>query len=107
MLTLLSTLATASGTLAAFLPALQIREMRALRSSRGVSVPFVCGIMANLAIWTAYGATLHQPVMVFTCGVSFLTNGAMLLVVVGLRRRHERGRELDAPGLSGAVGSLR
>ena len=90
MFTLIATLATVSGTLSAFLPTFQIRQMLAQRSSRGVSVPFVCGIIANLVIWAAYGAALHKPVMFGTCGASLLTNAVMLLVALRMRRPQRR-----------------
>ena len=93
MLTLIATIATVSGTVAAFLPALQIREMWTRGSSRGISVPFLCGIMANLAIWTAYSVALRRPNMVFTSAASLGMNAVMLVFVLGLRRR--RGRETD------------
>jgi uncharacterized protein with PQ loop repeat len=90
MQTLIATIATVSGTVSAFLPALQIREMWTRGTSRGISVPFLCGVLANLAIWTAYSVALHRPNMVFTSAASLFMNALMLTVVLGLRRRRVR-----------------
>jgi Na+/proline symporter len=87
MLPSIAMLATVSGMLSAFLPAIQIRDMWQRRNSGGLAVPFLLGIIVNLGIWTAYSASMHKQNMVYTNGAALGMNAAMLIVVLLLRRR--------------------
>ena len=56
--TLLAVLASTWGIAMALSPTLQIRHMIALRSSAGISIPYLGVLVIGFALWFAYGIAL-------------------------------------------------
>lgn len=59
--------------------------MLAVRSAKGVALGFLAILIANFAIWTAYGLTKHTAVIVIPNVVGLATTGAALATGVALR----------------------
>jgi uncharacterized protein with PQ loop repeat len=87
MLTLLATVATVSGLLAAFLPAIQIATMWRARSSVGISIPFLAGGLANNAVWTVYAVALRSVPLIAPNVLALFMNVTMVFVAVRYRPR--------------------
>ena len=58
--TLLAIIASSWGIAMALSPTLQIRHMIALRSSAGISIPYLGVLVIGFALWFAYGVALHN-----------------------------------------------
>ena len=99
--TVLSAVATASGTVSGLLPLLQIARMTRTRSAAGVSLGFLAGGVANGTAWGAYGIALRNPAVIFSNSLWVLTGSAMLAVAAAYRRREsaaEPGAVAPPPG---------
>ena len=58
--TLLAIIASSWGIAMALSPTLQIRHMIAMRSSGGISIPYLAVLVVGFALWFAYGIALQQ-----------------------------------------------
>ena len=82
MTDVLATVAATWGVAMAVSPILQIRAIRALRSSRGVSVAYQQVLLVGFILWLAYGIALHNIAIIIpnvvAAVVSVLTIGVSL-----------------------------
>ena len=85
--TALAVVASTWGVVMAVAPVLQIRRMRASRSSRDVSLGFLLVYLVGFACWLAYGLSLGDVALIVPNVVSLLVGAATLGVALSLRPR--------------------
>lgn len=83
--TILAVAATTWGIVMGISPALQIRRMLHLRSSRDVSVGYFGVLIPGFLLWLSYGATIGNAALVVANAVALFV--ALITVVVALRLR--------------------
>jgi MtN3 and saliva related transmembrane protein len=83
--TMLGVMAAGWGVVMALSPAMQIRRMVHLRSSRDVSIGYLSIIVIGFSIWVAYGVTIRNvPLIVSNC-VAFVVGSATIVVALHFR----------------------
>jgi uncharacterized protein with PQ loop repeat len=90
MLNVIAAAATISGLLAGLLPTVQIRKILRLRSSRGISLPYLGGVLANNLVWMAYGIAFPRVSLILPNALTVLMNGTMLAIAIRFRPRGEQ-----------------
>ena len=85
MTTLLAAAAATWGVAMALAPLLQIRTMRAHRSSRGVSVGYLRVLLVGFVLWRAYGLSLHNAALIVSNVVATVV--CVATIAVALRYR--------------------
>lgn len=68
-------------------PALQLRRMLRLKSSRDISLGFFAVAALGQLTWVAYGAALHNLAVMASNGSGMLINAAVFATAVTLRTR--------------------
>jgi hypothetical protein len=86
MTTLLAAAAATWGVAMALAPLLQIRTMRAHRSSRGVSVGYPRVLLVGFVLWLAYGLSLHNAALIVSNVVAAVVCVATIAVALRYRR---------------------
>ena len=69
--TLLAVIASSWGIAMALSPTLQIRHMIALRSSAGISIPYLGVLVIGFVLWFAYGIALHNWALIIPNTIAF------------------------------------
>jgi len=92
--TMLAIAASSWGIAMALAPTLQIRHMVALRSSAGISIPYLAVLVLGFALWFAYGIALHNWALIIPNTIAFLVGTTTIAVA-----RHYR-RPVDQPSPS-------
>jgi uncharacterized protein with PQ loop repeat len=84
----LAVVATVYGLLMAASPLLQIRRMRATRSSADFSVGYMSILCVGFVLWATYGIAISNPALVIsnTGAVSF----GLAAIAIALRLRRQR-----------------
>jgi MtN3 and saliva related transmembrane protein len=73
------------GVAMAVSPLLQIRAIRAHRSSRGVSVAYQQVLLVGFLLWISYGVALHDPAIIIPNVVATVVSAATIAVSVHYR----------------------
>jgi uncharacterized protein with PQ loop repeat len=68
------------GVVMAISPILQIRAIRAHRSSKGVSVGYQYVLLAGFILWLSYGIALHNPAIIIPNAVAVVVSVITILV---------------------------
>jgi uncharacterized protein with PQ loop repeat len=82
----LAVVAATWGVAMAVSPLLQIRAIRAHRSSKGVSVAYQQVLLVGFLLWIAYGVALGNPALIVPNTVAAVVSAAT--IVVSLRYRN-------------------
>jgi len=77
---ILATVAATWGVAMAVSPVLQIRAIRAHRSSRGVSVGYQQVLLVGFILWLSYGIALHNIAIIIPNVVAAFASVATILV---------------------------
>ena len=85
MIDYLAAIAATWGVAMALSPLLQIRTMRAHRSSKGVSVGSLQVLLVGFILWLSYGIALHNPAIIVPNVVAAVT--CVGTIVVSLHYR--------------------
>lgn len=85
MADVLAVAATTWGVLMGVSPLLQIRRMRATRSSADLSLGYLAILIVGFGLWLSYGVSIGNPALVISNTAS-LTFG-LLTVVIAVRLR--------------------
>ena len=80
MTAILATVAATWGVAMAVSPVLQIRAIRAHRSSRGVSVGYQQVLLVGFILWLSYGIALHNIAIIIPNIVAAIVSVATILV---------------------------
>ena len=78
--TMLAIVASSWGIAMALAPTLQIRHMIALRSSSGISIPYLAVLVFGFALWFAYGVALHNWALIVPNTVAFVVGTTTIAV---------------------------
>jgi MtN3 and saliva related transmembrane protein len=84
--TLLAVAASSWGIAMALAPTLQIRHMVAIRSSAGISIPYLAVLVLGFVLWFAYGIALHNWALIVPNTIAFLVGSTTILVARHYRR---------------------
>jgi MtN3 and saliva related transmembrane protein len=84
--TLLAIVASSWGIAMALAPTLQIRHMVAIRSSAGISIPYLAVLVFGFALWFAYGVALHNWALILPNTVAFVVGATTIAVARHFRR---------------------
>ena len=99
MTTALAAIAATWGVAMALAPLLQIRTMRAHRSSAGVSVGYLRVLLVGFVLWLAYGISIANVALIVSNVVATVV--CTVTIVVALRYRPAnaslRGRARTSP----------
>lgn len=87
--TALAVLASIWGVAMALSPTLQIRHMIALRSSAGISIPYLSVLVIGFVLWFAYGIALRNLALILPNAIAFLVGATTIAVA----RHYRRGGE--------------
>ena len=87
MLTFIAAAATTSGLVASLLPAIQIAKMRRLRSSAGISLPYLVGGLANNIVWVVYACAMGSVPLMASTVSGLAMNVTIVSVAVVYRPR--------------------
>ena len=90
--TLLAIIASSWGIAMALSPTLQIRHMIALRSSAGISIPYLGVLVFGFALWFAYGVALHNWALIIPNTIAFIVGSTTIAVARHYRRRSPTAR---------------
>ncbi len=85
MTTALAVAASTWGVVMAVSPALQIRRILRLRSSRDVSVSAMLVLVVGFVLWIAYGVSLGNPALIVPNAVALCVG--LLTINIALRYR--------------------
>ena len=85
MTAVLATVAATWGVAMAVSPLLQIRAIRAHRSSRGVSVAYQQVLLVGFILWLSYGIALDNIAIIIPNIVAAIVSVATILVSVHYR----------------------
>lgn len=85
MIDYLAAAAATWGVAMALSPLLQIRTMRAHRSSKGVSVGSLQVLLIGFVLWLSYGVALQNPAIIVPNIVAAVTCVATILVSLHYR----------------------
>lgn len=100
---ILAVAATTAGVLMAIAPFLQIRRILRTRSSRDVSLLYLCALDAGFVVWVSYGWSIGNPALIISNTAS-LTFMSMTILVAVAFRRGRGGEEVPArepvPGIA-------
>ena len=80
MSTILAAVAASWGCVMAVSPILQIRKMRAHRSSKDVSIAYMAVLLIGFFLWLAYGLSLHNLAIIVPNTVSIVVASMTILV---------------------------
>ena len=78
--TLLAVLASFWGILMALAPTLQIRHMISIRSSSGISIPYLSVLVVGFALWFAYGIALQNLALIIPNTLAFIVGTTTIVV---------------------------
>ena len=78
--TLLAVIATSWGILMALAPTLQIRHMIAIRSSAGISIPYLGVLVIGFALWLAYGIAIENLALIIANTIAFIVGATTVAV---------------------------
>jgi MtN3 and saliva related transmembrane protein len=84
--TLLAIAASTWGIAMALAPTLQIRHMIALRSSSGISIPYLAVLVLGFALWFAYGVALQNLAIIIPNTIAFVVGTTTIAVARHYRR---------------------
>ena len=99
--TVLAVLASIWGIAMALSPTLQIRHMIAIRSSAGISIPYLVVLVIGFVLWFAYGIALQNVAIIIPNTIAFVV-GATTIAVARHYRRRNREPSLEA-GVTGEL----
>ena len=85
MTDVLAAAAATWGVAMAVSPILQIRAIRAHRSSKGVSVGYQQVLLVGFLLWLSYGIALGNPAIIVPNTVATLVCAATILVAIRYR----------------------
>lgn len=85
MTDVLAAAAATWGVAMAVSPLLQIRAIRAHRSSKGVSVGYQQVLLVGFLLWLSYGIALHNPAIIVPNVVAAVVAVATIAVVLRYR----------------------
>jgi MtN3 and saliva related transmembrane protein len=88
--TVLAIAASSWGIAMALAPTLQIRHMIAIRSSAGISIPYLAVLVVGFALWFAYGVALGNWALIVPNTVAFAVGGTTIAVARHYRRASRR-----------------
>jgi uncharacterized protein with PQ loop repeat len=83
---LLAVAATSWGVLMAASPLLQIRRMRATRSSADFSIGYISVLIVGFVLWLSYGISIGNPALIISNSAALCFGLLTILVAVRLRR---------------------
>jgi MtN3 and saliva related transmembrane protein len=78
--TLLAIIATTWGIAMALAPTLQIRHMVAIRSSSGISIPYLGVLVIGFALWLAYGIAIENLALIIANSIAFIVGATTIAV---------------------------
>ncbi len=78
--TLLAIIATTWGIAMALAPTLQIRHMVAIRSSAGISIPYLGVLVIGFALWLAYGISIGNLALIIANAIAFIVGATTIAV---------------------------
>ncbi len=78
--TLLAIIATTWGIAMALAPTLQIRHMVAIRSSAGISIPYLAVLVIGFALWLAYGISIGNLALIIANAIAFIVGATTIAV---------------------------
>ena len=78
--TLLAILASTWGIAMALSPTLQIRHMIAIRSSAGISIPYLGVLVVGFVLWFAYGIALRNLALIIPNTIAFVVGTTSIIV---------------------------
>ena len=78
--TVLAVIATTWGILMALAPTLQIRHMVAIRSSSGISIPYLGVLVIGFALWLAYGIAIENLALIIANTIAFVVGATTIAV---------------------------
>jgi uncharacterized protein with PQ loop repeat len=81
----LAVVAATWGVAMALSPLLQIRAIRAHRSSKGVSVGYQQVLLVGFILWLSYGVALHNPAIIVPNVVATVVCGATIAIALRYR----------------------
>jgi uncharacterized protein with PQ loop repeat len=84
--TFLAVAASTWGIAMALAPTLQIRHMIALRSSSGISIPYLAVLVFGFALWFAYGVALRNWALIVPNTVAFAVGATTIAIARHYRR---------------------
>jgi MtN3 and saliva related transmembrane protein len=84
--TLLAITASSWGIAMALAPTLQIRHMIAIRSSAGISIPYLGVLVLGFVLWFAYGVALGNWALIIPNTVAFAVGTTTIAVARHYRR---------------------
>jgi MtN3 and saliva related transmembrane protein len=76
--TLLAIIASCWGIAMALSPVLQIRHMIAIRSSSGISIPYLGVLVVGFALWFAYGVALGNLALIIPNTIAFIVGSTTI-----------------------------
>jgi uncharacterized protein with PQ loop repeat len=85
MIEFLAAAAATWGVAMAVSPLLQIRAIRAHRSSKGVSVAYQQVLLVGFILWFSYGVALHNIAIIIPNSVAAVVSVATILVSLRYR----------------------
>ena len=86
MTTYLAAAAATWGVAMALAPLLQIRTMRANRSSEAVSVGYLRVLLVGFVLWLAYGISIANPALIVSNVVATIVCVATITIALQYRR---------------------
>jgi MtN3 and saliva related transmembrane protein len=84
--TILAVIASTWGIAMALSPTLQIRHMIAIRSSAGISIPYLGVLVIGFALWFAYGIALQNLAIIVPNTIAFAVGATTIAVARHYRR---------------------
>ena len=85
--TVLAILASTWGIAMAVAPALQIRHMIAIRSSSGISIPYLSVLAIGFVLWFAYGIALQNLAIIIPNTIAFVVGSTTIAVALHFRQQ--------------------
>jgi MtN3 and saliva related transmembrane protein len=84
--TVLAVAAATWGVLMAVSPVLQIRSMRAHRSSTQISIGYLQVLFVGFLLWLSYGIAIRNPAMIVANAAAVVFGAATIVVARHYRR---------------------
>ncbi len=86
---ILAVVASSWGIAMALAPTLQIRHMVRLRSSAGISIPYLTVLVVGFALWLAYAIAIRNWALILPNVVAFIVGAT----TIGVARHYRRERQ--------------
>lgn len=91
--TVLALAASSWGVAMAVAPVLQIRHMRAQRSSEGISLAYLGVLLVGFVLWFSYGVALKNLAVILPNMIAFVVGLATIGTALWFRRAGNHGPE--------------